>query len=129
MTRLHLHSQPNCPVAVFVDGTPAEQGAIAMTMRAGPGWQIHLRDDLHGRFLLDVLIHEWAHTLSWGTGNDLESDCGGHGWEWGIEYSRAFRCAIYDIDVPDDLPRLQATIAGSSACEPVQPSQGTPPCR
>jgi hypothetical protein len=99
MDRLHRHVQPDGPVGVVQeseDVMSARLGfaVLAYTERCGPGYLIHLGSDLHGELLLDVLGHEWAHTLSFG-------ETTSHGPQWGIELSRVYRAVSFDIDTED----------------------------
>jgi hypothetical protein len=95
---LPLGEEPNVklvplPVGVIVEDTE-ELECLAYTRRAGPGFLIVLDDDLHGQFLVDVLVHEWAHTLSFSDGAQTQADM--HNDAWGTAYARAFRAGILD---------------------------------
>lgn len=64
---------------------------------------------------IDVLLHEWAHALSWhacfsGVGrsrrlSNYEFDRLSHGPKWGISYSKVYQCFTYDIE-----PQVQADL-------------------
>jgi hypothetical protein len=119
--RLHRHAQPNGPVGV-VWGSPEELaeaagGAVwAYTERCGAGWLIHMSTDLHGEMVLNVIEHEWAHTLSWG---EFQNAVQQHGPQWGIELSRAFVAVVYNSDLPDS----QAVPVSTSPIPADEPGQ------
>jgi len=109
LARLHAHVQPDGPVGVqWADGLIESQHALAVTSHTGGGgYLIRLDRSLTGFTLADTVVHEWAHALA------AESDpegpdgsCGGHGAQWGIEFSRAYRAVWFDVDTPDYLATL-----------------------
>jgi len=93
-----LGEEPNVklvplPVGVVVEDTEPME-CLAYTRRAGAGFLIVLDDDLHGQFLVDVLVHEWAHALHFEDGAQTQMDM--HNDAWGVAYARAFRAGILD---------------------------------
>lgn len=42
--------------------------------------------------LLDSLVHEWAHVLTWASSHDLEA----HDPAWGVSYSRCYQATSED---------------------------------
>lgn len=96
--RLHRHCQPNGPVGIVreegnVLNARAGMRVLAYTEECGPGWLIHLSNDIHGELRAAVLEHEWAHALTWG--EELS-----HGPEWGVALSTAYRGGHLDLDTP-----------------------------
>jgi hypothetical protein len=65
-------------------------------------FQIRVSRELNESEAIDVLIHEWAHTLSWDVCvgkvaysrsiSDYEFDRLAHGPKWGLAYSKVYRC-------------------------------------
>lgn len=103
--RLHEHVQPEGPVGVqWVDGLIESEHARALTSQAGNGWLIQLDRRLTGFALADTIVHEWAHMLAPSANHeDHLATCGGHGPQWGVEFSRAYRAVWFDVDTPDYL--------------------------
>jgi hypothetical protein len=102
LQRLHTHCHPDGPVGVVREEL-RDEGVWAKTERCGPGYLIHLGTEAHGEFLLVVLAHEWAHCLAF---PDMDcpqdsADCGGHGWRWGVQFSRSYRAIWYGVDTPN----------------------------
>lgn len=44
---------------------------------------------------IEVLLHEWAHSLAWSFESELEPH---HGPHWGIAYARCYH-AVYDLKI------------------------------
>lgn len=105
VARLHAHVQPNGPVGVqWVEGLIERENVLAWTKHAGKGYLIQLDKSLTGFVLADTIVHEWAHAVA--ASNELGyvddgADCGGHGPQWGVEFSRCYRAVWYNADTPD----------------------------
>jgi hypothetical protein len=56
--------------------------------KGGPRYVIRVDRDLEPIAALQILIHEWAHVLSWGSESHLLDD---HGPEFGLAYSRVYQ--------------------------------------
>lgn len=48
--------------------------------------------DVTRQELLDGLVHEWAHALTWASSHDLEA----HDPSWGVSYSRCYQTTCED---------------------------------
>jgi hypothetical protein len=99
--RLNRHCQPSGPVGVVREDAAdldarAGMHVLAYTEKCGPGWLIHLSNDVHGELRASVLEHEWAHALAW----DEELS---HGPLWGVALSATFRGGHLDLDTPPAL--------------------------
>tara|TARA_R100000458_G_C8278175_1_gene254049 strand:- start:1648 stop:1995 length:348 start_codon:yes stop_codon:yes gene_type:complete len=57
-------------------------------------FMIRVSQELSKAETLEVLVHEWAHAISWTSGHGRIRD---HGAEWGLAYASAYR-AIYQVD-------------------------------
>jgi len=118
LARLHEHVQPDGPVGVqWVDGLIESEHALAVTRHMGPGFLIQLDRSLTGFVLADTLVHEWAHALAPSADHEqYVANCGGHGAQWGIEFSRAYRAVWMNVDTPDELALPLAPPEGSDPC-------------
>lgn len=77
----------------------------------GDTFRIRISQELSLPQAINVLLHEWAHALSWHTcfsgvarGRRIsrqEFDRLAHGPKWGLAYSKVYQCFIYEIE-----PRL-----------------------
>lgn len=56
-----------------------------------PAFLIRINNVLNEDAAIDVLIHEWAHILSW----DYPGD--NHGMQWGKAYSRVYRLFLREF--------------------------------
>lgn len=73
----------------------------------GRKFQIRVSKELPVSQAIDVLLHEWAHALSWDACegkvvnsrriSDYEFDRLAHGPKWGIVYSRVYQCFAFEI--------------------------------
>lgn len=85
-------------------------------------FRIRISRELSLSQAIDVLIHEWAHALSWHTCvgglarsrriSALEFDRLAHGPKWGLAYSKVYQCFTYDIE-----PRLHADVFNAARLE------------
>lgn len=67
-------------------GHPRDQADCEFT---GKNFVIRLRKNQSHVLLVDSLIHEWAHALTWfGADEDF------HGPEWGLAYARIYRAFL-----------------------------------
>jgi len=71
------------------------QGDCSLRMRKGeePHYFIRVSADLGPEAQVYVLLHEWAHALSWGSESHRIRD---HGPEWGIAMSRVWQALLED---------------------------------
>ena len=61
--------------------------------KGDPFFRIRISDELGPETLFYVVVHEWAHTLSWGSDSHrIEA----HGPEWGIAMSRIWQQLLED---------------------------------
>jgi len=80
---------PPSPISVTVaveDLSP--RGLLGLTEFDEDHIVLTLDDDLGYRLAVAVLLHEWAHVLSW----DAPDESGRHGPSWGVAYAWVYRC-------------------------------------
>jgi hypothetical protein len=75
--------------------------------RSGRHFRIRISRELTDAVATDVLIHEWAHALSWDSDiekasrsrrlSDTEFQHLSHGRKWGLAYSRVYQAYISEI--------------------------------
>lgn len=53
---------------------------------------IVLNSTAHPNFMLDLLIHEWAHAMDWFSPEDGDTD---HPASWGVAYARAYTAVMW----------------------------------
>lgn len=68
--------------------TGAGQCTLIYDRKKPVRFEIKLNSLLPPVSLVDCLIHEWAHALSWGSNHPSFED---HGPEWGISYATLYR--------------------------------------
>jgi len=109
--KLRIYLPPRRPVVVLtgrqLSGKQGDCGVV------GRKFQIRVSRELPMSQAIDVLLHEWAHALSWDAcvgkvANSRsisahEFDRLAHGPKWGIAYSKVYLCFTSEIE-----PRLQA---------------------
>ena len=79
--------RPSLPVQIVIVPLAEDWG----TCNRVPGrYIIEIDSSLRPCLATRILIHEWAHTLSW----DAEDD---HGPAWGVAYSRCYRALFDDV--------------------------------
>jgi hypothetical protein len=97
---------PNRPVFVLTGRhLPRKDGDCSIV---GRKFRIRISRELGLSQAVDVLLHEWAHALSWDacvgkTANsrkvsDYEFERLAHGPKWGVAYSKVYLCFLYDIE-------------------------------
>lgn len=81
----------NAPVYVSVEEIPNMWGISWYDENAG-AYRIGISPGaLDPDFLVDIIIHEWAHCVIWGSNLDEGSF---HGAEWGVAYAACYRAVI-----------------------------------
>jgi hypothetical protein len=103
--QLKIHLPPRRPVVVLT-------GRQFSTKHGDCGlidyrFRIHVSRELNESQAVDVLLHEWAHALSWDTCGDMpvqgrrlskyEFDRLTHGPKWGLAYSKVYQCFVGTI--------------------------------
>lgn len=81
---------PNLPVRIRKVPMVDHVGMTILREGKTPHYEIQLCTSLPENAAVLILLHEWAHALSWDKGG---SD---HGPEWGIAYARCWRAYIED---------------------------------
>lgn len=83
---------------VIVRGSAQLDGDCGGTQRyeKSKTYVITVADDLDEGRLLDTLIHEWAHVLSWDQQQEFHPLGGVHDAVWGVWYARIFS-AFYNV--------------------------------
>ena len=85
-----------CPLPLYTEvrftpGYSNKTGLLASCLKKGgrqPHFLIIIDPDPDDDTIRYLLIHEWAHALSWG-----QEDCH-HGPLWGVAFSKCYRVAI-----------------------------------
>lgn len=108
---LRIRLPPRRPVTVLTGRQLARRDGDCCVV--GRKFQIRISRELALSEAIDVLLHEWAHALSWDAcvGKvaknrnvpDHEFDRLAHGPKWGVAYSKVYWCFTSDI-----APRLLA---------------------
>jgi len=103
--QLKIHLPPRRPVVVLA-------GRQFSTKHGDCGlddyrFRIRVSRELNESQAVDVLLHEWAHALSWDTRVDTaaksrsvseyEFDRLAHGPKWGLAYSKVYQCFVGTI--------------------------------
>jgi hypothetical protein len=98
LARLRLLLPPAYPVVVHARATTQNNHDGTCTLHNGR-FYIHIDKYLSDEAATDVLLHEWAHALSWDDAleraakseiSDAEFQRLAHGRKWGIAYSRVY---------------------------------------
>lgn len=117
---LRINLPPKYPVVVQVSRLPGHlQGDCCLV---GRKFRIRVCRDLPLTQAIDVLLHEWAHAMSWHACvgkvarsqriSDHEFDRLAHGPKWGIAYSKVYICFTSEIE-----PRLCAEALNNAVRE------------
>jgi hypothetical protein len=105
LEQLTIHLPPRRPVVVLTgrqfSTKHGDCGLIDFRFR------IRVSRELNESQAVDVLLHEWAHALSWDTCGDMsvqgrrlskyEFDRLTHGPKWGLAYSKVYHCFVGTI--------------------------------
>lgn len=93
--RLRVLVPPVWPVKVRRRPLDAVHGDCAFVTKSKHGTHFRIRVDasLSPEASIFVLIHEWAHALSWGSDSHRIRN---HGPEWGIAMSRIWQALLED---------------------------------
>lgn len=116
--RLMLHLPPRRPVVMLTGrGLTRNHGECALV---DGKFEIRVCKRLDEDHAIDVLIHEWAHALSWDACSlgraeprgffASEFDRLSHGRSWGIAYAKVYVCFISEI-----LPALRVEDLNTAA--------------
>jgi hypothetical protein len=103
--QLKIHLPPSRPVVVQTGRQFSDkEGDCLLCDRR---FRIRVSRQLNESQAIEVLIHEWAHALSWDVCvgpaaksrkmSDHEFEWIAHGPKWGIAYSEVYRCFAYEI--------------------------------
>ena len=103
--QLKIHLPPRRPVVVLTGRQfSTKHGECSLIDRR---FQIRVSRELNESQAVDVLLHEWAHALSWDTCGDMsvqgrrlskyEFDRLTHGPKWGLAYSKVYQCFVGTI--------------------------------
>ena len=103
--QLKIHLPPRRPVVVLTGRQfSTKHGDCSLIDRR---FQIRVSRELNESQAVDVLLHEWAHALSWDTRVDTaaksrsvseyEFDRLAHGPKWGLAYSKVYQCFVGTI--------------------------------
>jgi hypothetical protein len=103
--QLELLLPPNRPVIVMAGRQLSEKDGDCWVV--GGKFQIRVSRELNELHAIDVLLHEWAHCLSWDrcVGRvarsrsilDHEFARLAHGPQWGLAYSKVYLCFTSEI--------------------------------
>jgi hypothetical protein len=103
--QLKLHLPPNRPVIVLAGRQLSKKDGDCCVV--GGKFRIRVARELNESQALDVLLHEWAHALSWEACvgkvayssriSDYEFDRLAHGPKWGLAYSKVYLCFTSEI--------------------------------
>jgi hypothetical protein len=103
---LRIALPPNRPVVVQADRQLGHKEGDCCVI--GRRFRIRVSRELNLSQRIDVLIHEWAHALSWDAAvgkvaksrriSDSEFDWLAHGPKWGIAYSKVYQCFNHEIE-------------------------------
>lgn len=99
---LRMECPPLLPVRVRLSPGPSAHFGLTSLSRDGERFNLTLYRSIRERDgsvrpvtqqeLLDALIHEWAHALSWATTQSLEA----HDPAWGVVYARCYQTTCED---------------------------------
>lgn len=82
---------PVWPVVVRRRRIVGHWGTVNLVKEPSPHFVLNLDPALAPDRLDEVLIHEWAHALSWTTEHPSVQD---HGPEWGISYAKTYTALL-----------------------------------
>ena len=84
---LRKHLPPAFKVRVTRFKVKEYAGDCALNLKKKQ-FSIRIHKDLNPDSAVLVLLHEWAHALSWAYDETIDE----HGPEWGVAYSRVYSC-------------------------------------
>ena len=109
--QLKIHLPPSRTVTVLTGRQLSKKDGDCCVVRGK--FQIRVSRELNESEAVDVLLHEWAHALSWEACvgkaaksrsiSDYEFERLAHGPKWGLAYSEVYLCFMSEI-----VPRLRA---------------------
>ncbi len=116
--QLKRHLPPSRPLTVLAGRQLSKKDGDCCVARGK--LQIRVSRELNESQALDVLLHEWAHALSWEACvgkvaysrriSDYEFDRLAHGPKWGLAYSEVYLCFMSEI-----VPSLRAEDLNAAA--------------
>ncbi len=115
--QLKIHLPPSRPVIVLAGRQLANDGDCSVVRGK---FQIRVSRELNEAEAVDVLLHEWAHALSWEACvgkaaksrsiSDYEFERLAHGPKWGLAFSRVYTCFTSEIVLTFQAEDLNAAV-------------------
>lgn len=88
LNKLRKDIPPPLPTQVRRIKIKDEEDTIGFCEKRGKKFYIKIDKRLSEQMAIMILLHEWAHALSWPYCGSKEED---HGPEWGIAYAKVWR--------------------------------------
>ncbi|NQW48777.1 MAG: hypothetical protein HQ464_13540 [Planctomycetes bacterium] len=117
--QLRIHLPASRPVIVLAGRQLSKKDGDCCVDRGK--FQIRVSRQLNESDAVDVLLHEWAHALSWEACvgkvaysrsiSDHEFDRLSHGPKWGLAFSRVYLCFTSEIALTLQAEDLNAAVA------------------
>lgn len=117
--QLKIHLPPSRPVTVLTGRQLSKKDGDCCMVRGK--FQIRVSRELNESEAVDVLLHEWAHALSWEACvgkaaksrsiSDYEFERLAHGPKWGLAFSRVYLCFTSEIVLTLQAEDLNAAAA------------------
>jgi hypothetical protein len=117
--QLKIHLPPSRPVTVLTGRQLSKKDGDCCVVRGK--FQIRVSRELNESEAVDVLLHEWAHALSWEACvgkaaksrsiSDYEFERLAHGPKWGLAFSRVYLCFTSEIALTLQAEDLNAAVA------------------
>lgn len=117
--QLKIHLPPGRPVTVLAGRQFSKKDGDCCVVRGK--FQIRVSRELNESEAVDVLLHEWAHALSWEACvgkvaysrsiSDHEFERLAHGPKWGLAFSRVYLCYTSEIALTLQAEDLNAAVA------------------
>ena len=124
--QLKIHLPPSRPVTVLTGRQLSKKDGDCCVV--GGKFQIRVSRELNESEAVDVLLHEWAHALSWEACvgkaaksrsiSDYEFERLAHGPKWGLAFSRVYLCFTSEIALTLQAEDLNAAVARSRRGRP-----------
>ena len=88
LRRLREQAPPRYPVRIVRRSDPDNAGSCDL-VRRGASWvfEIEIAKDAPAVLLVEILLHEWAHALAWGSRRKAPM----HGRRYGEAWARCYR--------------------------------------
>jgi len=117
--QLKIHLPPSRPVTVLTGRQLSKKDGDCCVVRGK--FRIRVSRELNESEAVDVLLHEWAHALSWEACvgkaaksrsiSDYEFERLAHGPKWGLAFSRVYLCFTSEIALTLQAEDLNAAVA------------------